>query len=226
MSSPSTSTSDTPDSGPLGLFGGTFDPVHTGHLRLAEEAIDQLGLSGVRWIPAGDPRHRPTPQLTAGERLAMVHLATAGNPRFSVDTSEVDSGTASYTVPMLERLRATLGAERPLVLLLGADAFAGLPSWHRWTELIGLAHLAIAHRPGFPLTPADLPPPLVPLLQERLRPPAALHDTPAGAIVPFAMTPLAISATAIRALLASGRSTRYLLPDAVFDYIRNKNLYH
>ena len=107
---------------PLGIFGGTFDPVHFGHLRLAEEAISELGLGGVRWIPAGQPPHRGRPQVTGQQRLEMVLRSTAKNARFSVDASEVEVAAPSYTVHTLERLREELGADRPLVLLVGADA--------------------------------------------------------------------------------------------------------
>ncbi|MBI4740233.1 MAG: nicotinate-nucleotide adenylyltransferase [Betaproteobacteria bacterium] len=217
---------------PLGVFGGTFDPVHFGHLRLAEEAADSLGLQRIRWIPAGQPRHREAenkaPQAGATHRLAMVRVAIAGNPRFQFDPAEADAARASYTVPTLERLRnsAGCGAHRPLVLLLGADAFAGLSGWHRWEVLLSLAHVAVAHRPGFPLDGANLPAELADLYRlRRCDTPAALADTPAGLIVSFAMTPLAISATEIRARLTGGLSARYLLPDAVIAYIRANHLY-
>lgn len=214
------------DCRPVGLFGGTFDPVHLGHLRLAEEAAEALGLAGIRWIPAGQPRHREAPRVTPQHRLAMVQLATAGNPLFSVDPAEAESGEASYTVPTLERLRAAIGMERPLVLLVGADAFGGLSNWHRWQELLSLAHVAVAHRPGFPLDEASLPPVLASLYRARRRTsPDALGTAPAGVIAPFAMTQLAISATQIRALLANGQSPRYLLPDAVIEYIALHHLY-
>ena len=209
---------------PLGIFGGTFDPVHCGHLRLAGEAIAQLGLAGVRWVPAGQPKHRDPPQVAAVDRLQMVRLALAGDPRFSVDAAEVESGEASYTVPTLERLRAEFGPRRPLVLLLGADAYAGLPTWHRWRELFSLAHIAVTHRPGHAL--AGLPPVLAAEHEHRLMStPAMLAQTPAGGIVTFAMTQLAISATQIRKLLANGLSARYLLPDEVLDYIQTHSLY-
>jgi nicotinate-nucleotide adenylyltransferase len=217
---------DAPSAPPLGVFGGTFDPIHLGHLRLAEEALDGLGLAGIRWIPAGRPALRGRPQVAAAERLAMVRLATAGNPRFTVDAGEVESARPSYTVTTLERLRATEGAELPLVLLLGADAFARLPGWHRWQSLFALAHLAVAHRPGFPIAPDQLPAALANAFRERgSAHQAALGESPAGRIVTFAMTQLAISATQIRALLANGRSVRYLLPDEVIAYIRRQHLY-
>lgn len=211
---------------PLGLFGGTFDPVHFGHLRLAEESIAHLGLAGVRWIPAGHPPHRGTPQVTPAQRLEMVLRSTAGNERFSVDAGEVEAAAPSYTVLTLERLRRELGSEQSLVLLVGADAFAGLATWHRWREIFSLAHVAVSHRPGFPVEVASLPADLATEFSTRRQPDAeVLKASPAGAIVTFAMTQLAISATQIRTLLSNGKSARYLLPDAVLDYIRTHSLY-
>lgn len=211
---------------PLGLFGGTFDPVHFGHLRLAEESVFHLGLGGVRWIPAGHPPHRGTPQVTAAQRLEMVRRSTAGNLLFSVDAAEVEAAAPSYTVHTLLRLRAELGPMQPLVLLVGADAFAGLPSWHRWQELLELAHIAVSHRPGFPVEAASLPAELAAeFAARRLNDAAGLRDSSAGGIMTFAMTQLDISATQIRKLLANRLSARYLLPDAVLDYIQNNSLY-
>ena len=213
---------------PLGIFGGTFDPVHFGPLRLAEEAADHLGLAGVRWIPAGQPALRAAPEATARQRLAMVRLATAGNPSFEVDAAEVDTAQASYTVPTLERLRQStqFGRRRALVLLLGADAFAALPSWHRWQSLFDLAHIGIAHRHGFPIDNARLPEALAAEYRHRsCTDPATLHESSGGRIATFTVTPLAISATQIRTLLAKGSSPRYLLPDTVIAYIRHYNLY-
>jgi nicotinate-nucleotide adenylyltransferase len=217
---------------PLGIFGGTFDPIHLGHLRLAEEAADHLGLERVRWIPAGQPAHRASlnksPQVSAAQRLEMVRLAIAGNLRFELDPAEAEMAGPCYTVPTLERLRqdSECGAHRPLVLLLGADAFAGLAQWHRWETLFDLAHIAVAHRPGYPLDACTLPSRLAAIYGSRHTDSAAvLSDSPAGRIVGFAMTQLAISATRIRALLAAGRSARYLLPDAVIAYIRATQLY-
>ena len=211
---------------PLGLFGGTFDPVHLGHLRLAEEAAMHLGLAGVRWIPAGQPPHRGRPQVTAAQRLAMVLRSTAENPLFSVDPVEVEASAPSFTVHTLERLRAELGEQRPLVLLVGADAFAGLATWHRWQDLFALAHLAVAHRPGFPIAGSSLPAELAEEFQHRRSDdPAVLRQAPAGRITSFAMTQLAISATQVRKLLANGLSVRYLLSDSVIEYIHCHQLY-
>lgn len=211
---------------PLGLFGGTFDPVHFGHLRLAEEAIGQLGLNGVRWIPAGQPPHRGTPEVTARQRLDMVLRSTEKNARFSVDPAEVEADAPSYTVHTLERLRTELGAGQSLVLLVGADAFAGLSTWHRWRDIFSLAHIAISHRPGFPVEVGSLPHELATEFNDRrLLDTSGLREMPAGGVATFAMTQLAISATQIRKLLANGLSARYLLPDTVLDYIDCHSLY-
>jgi len=217
--------SRTDPAGPLGLFGGTFDPIHLGHLRLAETAREALGLARVRLIPAGQPPHRATPGASGADRLAMARLATADNPAFEVDAAEVTAAQASFTILTLERLRAELGPERPLVLLLGVDAFLGLPTWRRWTELLDFAHLAVANRPGYSLDAAQMPAALADLVARRKASPAALGAAPAGAIVPFEMTPLAISATDIRARAAAGLSLRYLLPPPVVDYISRHQLY-
>lgn len=226
MPATATSSASPKLSEPLGLFGGTFDPVHYGHLRLAEEAIAHLALGGVRWIPAGQPPHRGAPQVTAGQRLDMVRQATAGNPRFSVDASEVEASEPSYTVHTLERLRRELGDRQPLVLLVGADAFAGLATWHRWRDIFALAHVAVSHRPGFPVETASLPHGLAAEFNaRRLADASSLRTNAHGGIATFAMTQLAISATQIRKLLANGLSARYLLPDDVLDYIQTHSLY-
>ncbi|WP_235609716.1 nicotinate-nucleotide adenylyltransferase [Azospira sp. I13] len=209
----------------VGIFGGTFDPIHHGHLRLAQEAVEHLALDQVLWIPAGQPPHREMPAAGPEQRLAMVRCAVADNPAFAVDGAEVFSQEKSYTVLTLERLRQERGAATPLVLLTGADAFAGLPTWHRWRDILELAHVAVVYRPGFSIDPAALPAELATEFQARRCAPGELAQRPGGGIVTFPMTPLAISATQIRQLLAAGRSPRYLLPEAVFAYIRAQQLY-
>lgn len=204
---------------PLGVFGGTFDPIHYGHLRLAEDMADALGLERVLFIPAGQPPHRDVPRTAARHRLEMVRRAIAGNPRFTVDAREVERASPSYTVVTLTALRAELGAERPLWLLLGADAFLGLPTWHDWRRLFELANLAVATRPGAALADA-LPAELKAELGRR-------QDVtgPAGGVWLRDTPPLDISATLIRDTLARHRSARYWLPDAVLDYIQEHTLY-
>ncbi|MBL8433990.1 MAG: nicotinate-nucleotide adenylyltransferase [Zoogloea sp.] len=214
-----------PEAGPLGVFGGTFDPIHYGHLRLAESAREALGLARVRLIPAGQPPHRATPGAAGAHRLAMARLAAADNPAFEVDPAEVEAEQASYTILSLERLRAELGPGRPLVLLLGVDAFLGLPNWRRWTELFDFAHLAVANRPGYSLDGATMTAALAEEAKRRQASSSILGAAPAGHLVQFAMTPLAISATDIRARCAAGQSLRYLLPPPVVDYISRHQLY-
>lgn len=215
--------------GALGLFGGTFDPLHIAHLRLAIEAGEELGLAGVCFIPAGNPALRDAPRCSAAHRLAMVERALATTPGFSVDASEVLNAEAtpgpSYTVDTLERQRRLQGAQRPLVLLLGADAFARLEAWHRWRELFGLAHIAVATRPGHDIKLGAGETALDREFAARRGTPAELADAPAGRIVPFAITALEVSASAIRRRLAQGLSVRHLVPDAVLDYIDSHQIY-
>ena len=219
---------ETPAQTPLGVFGGTFDPVHFGHLRLAEEAADALALDRVRWIPAGRPALRDAPRVGSWQRLDMVRLAIAGNPRFELDPAEVEASGPSYTVLTLERLRRpeVCGAVRPIVLLVGNDAFAGMAGWHRWERLFELAHVAVAHRPGYSVDPERLPSALAVEFRRRLcEDPAQLAGAPAGCIATFAMTPLDISATRIRSLLSNGASARYLMPESVIAYIHEHRYY-
>jgi len=213
---------------PLGILGGTFDPVHFGHLRLAQELGEKLKLEQVRFVPSGQPPHRDAPRVTATQRLDMVRLAIAGNPLFHADAREVERSGPGYTVDTLIELRRELGPTRPLVLLLGADAFLDLATWSRWHQLFEYAHLAVAHRPGFAVDTwqARMPQPLAReysarLMQQRL----AVHLAPAGGIIVVAIAALDISATGIRESLASEASPRYLLPDSVLDYIETRQLY-
>ncbi len=213
---------------PIGVIGGTFDPVHYGHLRLAEELGETLKLGEVRLVPSGTPPHRSAPQVGAEHRLAMAQLATAGNPRFRVDEREVRRAGPGYTFDTLTELRSEAGGSRPLVLLLGADAFLDFATWRRWHEIFKLAHIAVAHRPGFPVErwSERMPQPLAREYSARLmRQPLAIHLSPAGGIAVVPFTALDISATAIRDMLRAGASPRYLLPASVLEYIAEHRLY-
>jgi nicotinate-nucleotide adenylyltransferase len=210
----------------IGVLGGTFDPVHFGHLRLGLEAMELLGLASVRVVPAGVPSHRAAPAASAAARLQMVRLATATESRFVVDAGEAENPAVSYTVDTLLRMRSELGAKQGLCLLLGADAFGSLATWSRWERLFELAHIAVASRAGQSFGPDTLPPALSREFNARFHEsPACLGAAPAGCIVHFAMSALDISASRIRRLLAHGASARYLLPDAVLDYIASNRLY-
>jgi len=198
---------------PLAIFGGTFDPVHLGHLSVAWEASELLDAE-VRLMPASVPPHRAPPMASAVQRVAMLRAALQGQSRLTLDTRELERSGPSYTIDTLIELRAEQG-ERSLVLLIGADAFAGLPGWHRWRELFEVAHIGVLSRPG---VEAELPGELQQVVaNRRVQKAAALRHTAAGKLIELAVTPLEISATRIRELLVEGRDPRYLLPAGLFD---------
>jgi nicotinate-nucleotide adenylyltransferase len=213
---------------PVAILGGTFDPVHYGHLRLADDVRRALGLPEVRLVPAGDPPHRDGPRASASDRLAMLKLAVPELPGLVVDSREIDRGGKSYTVLTLEELRRE-SPQRPLLLVVGADAFLGLPTWHRWRRIFDLAHVVVVARPGVALA-ENLPPELRAQWQSRITADrSALFSQPSGAIYQQAITPQPISATEIRAQLAHGagglRDVVRLLPPAVLAYIDRHRLY-
>ncbi len=197
---------------PLAIFGGTFDPIHVGHLSVAWEASELLD-ADVCLMPASVPPHRPPPLASAAQRAGMLRVALQGQSRLQIDTRELARSGPSYSVDTLRELRAEHGS-RTLILLIGADAFAGLATWHRWRELFALAHVGVLSRPGVSaLLPAELEREVV---GRRVNEPTSLHQSPAGKVVQLAVTPLEISATRIRELLAAGRDPRYLLPAGLF----------
>lgn len=214
---------------PIGILGGTFDPIHNGHLRLAQEALEQCGLAAVHFIPSGTPPHRDAPHASAQQRLDMARLALQGNPAFVLNEREILRTDPCYTVDTLTALRAEFGAQRPLCLLMGGDAFLMLHTWHDWKRLFELAHIVVMQRAGGrplgnAMNEADVS--LRSEYQARLAPaPRALHDAPAGAILAAAMPALEISASDIRRRCSEKRDIRYLLPDAVANYIHSHNLY-
>lgn len=213
--------------GAIGILGGTFDPVHYGHLRLAEEAADALRLARVLLVPAAIPNLRARPATPAEHRLEMTRLAAQGNPRLEVDDRELRREGMSYTVDTLKALRAELGARCPIYLILGADAFLRLPAWDRWLQLFDLAHIAVATRPGYALDQAvSTSAELAAQWQQRFVADAIACDrTAAGTIARLPIPLLEISATDLRARMSRGASVRYLLPQAVLDYIAAHRLY-
>ncbi|WP_433737306.1 nicotinate-nucleotide adenylyltransferase [Pseudomonas putida] len=206
----------------IGVLGGTFDPVHVGHLRGALEVAESLALDELRLVPSARPPHRDMPQVSAKDRLAMVQCAVAGVAPLVVDARELQRDKPSYTIDTLELMRAELAAQDQVFLLLGWDAFCGLPTWHRWEELLQHCHILVLQRPDADSEPPDA---LRNLLAARsVSDPLALKG-PSGQIAFVWQTPLAVSATQIRQLLASGKSVRFLVPDAVLAYIDAHGLY-
>ena len=213
---------------PVALLGGTFDPVHYGHLRFADDVRRALGLSEVRLVPAGDPPHRDHPAASAADRLAMLQLAVAEFPGLVVDDRELRRAGKSYTVQTLTELRKEF-PDRPLLLLLGADAFRGLPTWHRWRELFDLANLVVVERPGVKLDDGLPEPLLAEWRNRRVTDAGRLLVQPAGALFAQPIAPYAVSATSIREEIGKGPGAREkwrgLLPPAVLAYIDLHHLY-
>jgi nicotinate-nucleotide adenylyltransferase len=208
----------------LGLLGGTFDPIHHGHLHLAQSALEQLKLQRVLLIPAGQPWQR-IPVANSQQRLAMARLAVTGHPRLGVDDCEVLRSGPTYTVDTLRELRLRLGSETVLWLVVGADAMGGLHSWHQWPQLFEYAHLAVANRPGFAWHPnlisdAALREFLLPRFVEPQQVTGA-----AGALCALTITPLEISSTQIRKALRQGQSIADQVPEEVVHYIQQHRLY-
>lgn len=212
------------DSGLIVLYGGTFDPVHNGHLAIATAAAQALGCE-VRLMPAADPPHRPPPGASATQRAHMLDLAVEGVPGLCVDRRELERDGPSYTVQTLRELRSA-EPERPVALLLGADAFLGLPGWREWRALFGLAHFVVADRPGQTLRPGTLPGALAAEADGRWSAdPSDLAATPAGRVLALRQPLHDVSATDLRARIASGRPWRHLVPDAVASCILSRGLY-
>jgi nicotinate-nucleotide adenylyltransferase len=207
---------------PIGLFGGTFDPIHYGHLRTAFELSQALKLAEIRFLPTGNPPHREQTLATTELRLQMVRAAVADEPAFVVDDREMRRSGLSYSVDTLAELRAEL-PDRSLCLLLGMDAFLGLPHWHRWRELFDLAHIVVAHRPGWK---APTQGPLGEIMVDRGTGSVRdLHEARAGRVYIHAVTQLEISSTELRQLIVAGRDPRYLVPEPVRAIIRDTGCY-
>jgi nicotinate-nucleotide adenylyltransferase len=211
----------------IGILGGSFDPIHFGHLRLAQEARDFLNLSEVRFVPAGRPPHRGRAKVSDAHRLAMLKIATQNNPSFRVDARELGKTELTYTIDTLQSLRADLGNDVSLVLFIGADQFLLMHTWKRWEQLTEIAHLLVAMRPSSePFSPSSLSPEVRAWYQAHQGDdPNTAKQKSAGNVFMLGLTPLAISSTAIRATIAASQSPRYLLPDAVLDYIHTHKLY-
>jgi len=204
------------------ILGGTFDPVHFGHLRPALDVQQALGIEKIRLVPCGMPAHRAMPGLSASQRLELLELAIDAEDGLAIDGRELQRDGPSYMVDTLESLRAEAG-EQPVCLALGVDALAELDSWHRWRDILLLCHLVVMQRPGGRWPGAGE---LADCLERaRVETVEALHAHPAGCVLTVPVTQMAVSSTQIRQLLSSGRSARYLAPTAVLTRILKENWY-
>lgn len=209
----------------IGILGGTFDPIHLGHLRTARDILEHLGLEQVRFIPCGIPPHRPHPRATAAQRLAMVRAAIATEPGFVADDREIRREGPSYMIDTLASLRAELGQTQSMGLILGLDAFQSLEAWHRWQELIELAHLIVMTRPGY--SDKDITSPaLQKLLQEhRTADREDCNKFVAGRVIFCNVVELDISSTLIREKIKAKQDVSTLLPDSVLELIEQQHIY-
>lgn len=205
-------------------YGGTFDPVHHGHLAIARAARDTLQ-THIRLMPAADPPHRDAPGADAQQRAAMLDLAIAGEPGLQVDRRELERSGRSWSIDTVRALRAEFGTEVPIALLVGADSFIGLPGWKDWRALLDLVHWVVAERSGSPLDHA-LPEVLAEAIDCRhAQTPQTLRATPAGRVLRLRQPLQPYSASGIRERIATDHPWRHLLPAAVADYIRQQGLY-
>lgn len=213
-----------------GIYGGTFDPVHYGHLRVAEELADILQLCHLSFLPAGQPRLRNTPFVSGEHRVAMLREAIHNNPRFLVDDREIRRSGETYSVESLQEIQQEYKGKGfvALCFITGADAFLKLSHWYCWRDLFELCHLIIVNRPGSVQisNPSSLPDELRGACQDRWTTAAEeLKNTPCGLIFTASTTLLDISSTTIRNIIASGMSARYLLPEPVLNYINEYGFY-
>ncbi len=211
-----------PDRRCIGIFGGTFDPVHIGHLRLALELKQQLALDEMRLLPCYLPPHRTTPGASAAQRVTMLQLALQACPALQLDTRELQRDKPSYTVDTLTELRAELGAKVALVLCMGMDSFCSLDTWYEWQQLIRLAHIVVVERPGYHLPTQGA---VAELVRRHQAGTEVIRSAAAGAVVIVAPRLLPVSATEIRAHINAGLSPQFLLPDEVLAYIHSQQLY-
>lgn len=212
---------------PLGLLGGSFDPIHNGHLQLARDALTQLPLDEIRFIPAAQPWQKGRMTATAEHRARMVQLAIGSVPRLALDMHEIERGGVTYTIDTVRALRSA-SPDRPLVLIMGSDQFARFDTWRDWIEIADTAHIAVAQRFGAAF---DASANLQTFLDQRRSESACLARRPGGSVVEFEMTPVDASATEVRRLLREPQTMQSeqrlaaMVPAAVLDYIDMHHLY-
>lgn len=210
----------------IGLLGGTFNPIHFGHLRLAEEISEHLALDEMRLIPASVPPHKVAPQVSAEHRANMVNLAIQNNQKFVLEDCELQREGASYTIDTLIDLRKKLGKEISLYLVMGSDAFAYFDTWYRWQEILNYCHIVLVQRPNHENTVEIFSNSIKHFYNARYKENLQdLQKCSGGFITTQTITPLAISSTDIRERLNNKKSVRYLLPQTVLEYIEKHQLY-
>lgn len=207
---------------PIAILGGTFDPVHFGHLRIAAEILQAYDLAEVRFIPCWQPVHRDKPFATPEQRLAMLDAAIENQPMFKIDDCEIQRQGPSYTIDTIEMLHQKY-PHTPLCLILGLDVWSGFTTWHRYKDILRLAHLIIAIRPPYLLPQTGKMAEL--LQQHQTQDISVLHTSLGGNIIVHSDTSLDISATTIRKMIANGQNPHALLPDSVYNYIVKQHLY-
>lgn len=209
--------------GPLGILGGTFNPIHRGHIQSALELCERLALKEMRLMPSAVPPHRELPTCSAARRAQMVRLAAAEHTCLQCDDRELQRSGPSYTIDSLADIRAEEGTERSIILVMGADAVAALDGWHRWRELTGFSHILVIARPGWQLPREGI---VADWLQQHLtRSLETLQHTSCGAVLVQELTPHNVSSTEIRRLIAAAESPRELVPEPVWQYIKKQGLY-
>lgn len=206
----------------IGILGGTFDPIHIGHLRMAIELYELLKLSKVHIIPSYQPVHRDQPLASSSQRLAMVRCAVASEPTLYADPREIERQQPSYMIDTLVQMRKEM-PDTPFCLLVGMDAFLDFPTWHRFDEIPQFAHIVVAHRPSFQLSSNDI---LTQIMSQYMQSEIDyIHHHLAGGIFQLPIPGLDIAAANIRKQIAMGKNPRYLLPEGVYDYIQQHGIY-
>ncbi len=207
----------------IGILGGTFDPIHFGHLRTALELLETLAMDRMLLIPSGVPPHRQLPAATVRQRLDMIHLALISDSSLQLDARECRKQGTSYSIDTLRELRHRWGEDTALDFCVGTDAFTSMDTWYCWEELVELCNILVVSRPGWRL-PDDLG--ALEIWRDRFTEDSdTLSQNAAGSVLFLALTPMDVSASGIRRLVSEGRSARYLLPEAVWQYIQQHRLY-
>ncbi len=201
-----------------GIIGGSFDPIHYGHLRVAIEFTDAFALDQTHLLPCYQSPHRTLPQATAEQRLVMLQLAVQSCPQLQVDSRELEQQSLSYTVASLDQIRQEVGSDTPVYFAMGADAFKHIEQWRDWQRLFELANIVVLHRPGYAVAPTSQ------FILQRQQTFQGQHQI-AGGYYELAVTALGISATQIRQLAKQQQAIRFLLPEAVEHYIQQHRLY-